>query len=416
MKEPRDGFDAVTLGRANNCIAQGALTNSKRPEVFVKGIYPTHLTEGTGCIVWDTHGKSYVDFICGLGSNLLGYANEGVINAAVHCMRTGSTLSLSSLEEIALADKLKANFLFTDKWKFFKTGSEACQSAIRIARAKFQENRTDGVVPLFKSRDLVLSEGYHGHSCQFVSLTPPAVGIPQMPHIKKLENFSEVPRAAAVIVEPFMTDVSEKRIAWLRQLREICNNSGTVLIFDEIITGFRVPKMSVSNYTGIHPDLICLGKALANGEPLSAVGGKNAIMGNMDYFTSGTFNGSRPPLAAAVEVIDQLKTKRPIAELWALGEKFLKAFNSMWTEKIWIEGYATRGVFRGDDMVKALFWQECCRAGILFGPSWFINFEHSSVIDRVLNTCSDVITKIKTGQVHLEGEMPQSPFAQKMRG
>jgi len=388
--------------RAMECIAQGSLTNSKRPSCLIEGIYPTHLATGHGAYVWDVEGNRFLDFICGLGSNILGYGHPEVTEAIIHRAHQGATLSLSSYTELFTAEKVKELVPWVEQVKFLKTGSEACQAALRIARAYTKRNR-------------VYTEGYHGWSDEFVSLTPPALGVMHHQWIRKLEAAEIEPDTAAVIIEPVMLDTSDDRIAWLRQLREFCTRNGVVLIFDEIITGFRYPGFTVAQHYGIQPDLICLGKAIANGMPLSAVAGKRDLMSGQEYFVSSTFAGETLSLAAATKTMQLLQTKYRLEHLWEKGGQFLKAFNSIWPGMIQIEGYPTRGYFKGDPEVKAKFWQEACRAGILFGPSWFFNFHHISVMDQVLNTCSDILTRIRTGSVQLEGKAPQSPFAAKVR-
>lgn len=402
--------------RANKCIAQKALTNSKRPSTFIDGVYPQHLSKGLGCHVWDTKGHKYADFIGGLGSNLLGYADVEIESAIVGAVKTGLALSLGSPLEVEYAEKIKALFPFIDHVKILKTGSEGTHAALRIARAS-------------TGRDIVLSEGYHAWHDEFVSLTPPALGVPKRNSIAKLDwmdcaqvnnghflpSFSGLDnKVAAVIVEPVITDASENRKAFLKALREKCTEVGALLIFDEVITGFRFPKWSVANYFGVTPDLIVLGKAIGGGMPLAVVGGKRKIMNDVEYFVSSTFAGERASLAAGLKVIEMLKSKRKIEHLWESGESFLSKFNAL-NDKLKIEGYPTRGVFKGDDLTKALFFQEACKAGILFGPSWFFNFHHIPLIDDVISACKDIMTRIKTGAVTLEGLAPQTPFAQKQR-
>lgn len=392
--------------RAQDCIAQSALTNSKRVECLVKGVYPTHLTHGLGCYVWDPRGKSYIDFICGLGTNILGYGDSEIAQVIADRARLGASLSLGTPLELDAAEKIKEILPFVDQVKFLKTGTEACLAALRIARAKTK-------------RTGVLSQGYHGWSDEFVSLSPPGIGVPRVFHesTASLGSFEsgELEDIAAVIVEPVMTDATEERIAWLRKLRQKCTESGTLLIFDEIITGFRYPKFAASEYYGITPDLICLGKAIGNGMPLSVVAGKKDVMSCDEYFVSSTFAGETLSLAAAHKTMTLLQTKYDLYHLWEKGAQFINRFNAMWPGQISIQGYPSRGVFTGDPMTKALFWQEAVKAGILFGPSWFFNFKHIEVMDEVLSTCQDIILRLKTNSVKLEGELPSSPFAQRMR-
>jgi glutamate-1-semialdehyde 2,1-aminomutase len=391
--------------RAELAIAHGALTNSKRPTCFVRGVYPTHLTKGRGCVVWDTNGKRYIDFICALGTNLLGYAHEEIGRAVYDQFMKGAVLSLGTDTEVLAAERVKELFPFIERLRFLKTGSDACVAALRIARTA-------------TGRDWVYSEGYHGFHDEFVALTPPALGIPKQEHghVRPLANLDDITEAvAAVIVEPIITDNSEKRIEWLRDLRRRCTQTGTVLIFDEIITGFRTPKYSVSAMYGIEPDLICLGKAMGNGMPISVVGGKQSIMEAGEYFISSTFAGDTTALAASLATMNLLQKKYNVDFLWEKGAIFQREFNRMWPEKLTISGYPTRGVFKGDDMVKALFFQEACKAGILLGSSFFFNFPHIEVMDEVLSAFRGIMTRIKTGSVELEGEMPRTPFAQRMR-
>lgn len=398
--------------RANQHIAQGALTNSKRPETFVKGVYPTHLKMGKGCEVWDLDGKKYYDFITGLGCNLLGYAQEDVNDAIVVQMMKGATLSLSTTIELDLAERIKTIFPFIDCMKFLKTGTEACAAAIRIARA-------------YKpGRHRILSEGYHGWSDGFVSLTPPAYGVSGDLKFEKLPDTedsitwiteAELFDVAAIIVEPIMTKLTPERAHYLRHLRNVCTAAGCLLIFDEVITGFRFPRFSVSNYLEIEPDLIVMGKAMANGLPLSLVGGKKHIMNCCEYFVSSTFAGETLSMAAACKTIDLLKSKFKLEYLWQQGEAWLKAFNEIWPEGIQIEGYPTRGRFVADPLVKALFFQESIESGLLFGPSWFFNFPLAEKHQITIGAVKDIIWKIKSGNVKLKGEMPKSPFADQVR-
>jgi glutamate-1-semialdehyde aminotransferase len=402
--------DFSTHKRALNCIAQGCLTNSKHPNSFVKSVYPTHLKKGYGAHVWDIDGKKYVDFITGLGTNLLGYANETIAAAAIEGIRAGNTLSLGTKIEIKVAETLKQIFPFVDAWKFVKTGNEACCAALKIART-YQQKKNQG-------NFVVLSKDYHGHNDEFNSLANP-VGVPPREWMKKLEtnyHINDIAEADAVIIEAVVTDISDEYRSWLQQLREDCTKTGCILIFDEIVTGFRFPKFSVSNYWGIIPDLICIGKAMANGFSLSAVGGKYELM-NQDYFVSSTFAGTMDALYACEKVLSLLlkDNRYKLDHLWEAGEKFLKDFNSLWPEKIRIEGYPTRGAFKGDDLTKALFFQECCYAGILVGPSFFFNFPLMEETFSVMSTFKDIIQRLKQGSVELEGEMPASPFAQKVR-
>lgn len=389
--------------RAQDSIHNAALTNSKRPECFVKGVYPTHITSGRGCHLTATDGRRYVDFICGLGSNLFGYGNHLISEAVISQIHKGSVYSLSSTLEVEAAERIKSLFPFVGKVRFLKTGTEAAMGAIRIARAH-------------TGRMKVLSHGYHGHADPFLSLVPPGFGIPKHPDIETLSSLEQVDETTAcVIIEPVITDFSDARRAYLLELKEKCAKAGALLIFDEIITGFRWPNYCVANQTGITPDIILLGKALGGGLPLSVIGTKPKIGDGKEWFISSTFAGDTLALAAFMKCTDMLKKDHSLLSLWDSGQEFLNTFNAIAPEIIRIEGYPTRGILVGEPMNKALFLQESCRAGILFGASWFYNFPHMDVKDSVLSTVKDILTRMKSGMVKLEGEMPQSPFAEKVR-
>lgn len=397
-------MDVDLMQRAQASIAQGALTNSKRPESFVKGVYPTHVKMGQGAYLWDSKNKKYIDFICGLGANLLGYGVQSIYYKAGKQMMYGPSLSFSTPDEVECAEKVKELFPFIDCMKFLKTGTEACLAALKIARAA-------------TGRTLVLSEGYHGWGDEFVSLTPPAAGVPQNQTIKPLKHIMDITtEVAAVIVEPVITEFTPERVDYLKNLREWTRAMGAVLIFDEIITGFRFPKFSVAAYTGVKPDLILLGKAIANGLPLSVVGGSYALMNGSNYFVSSTFAGETCSLVAATETMTLLQTKHNVEKLWEAGQAWIDRFNQIWPEGIRLKAYPTRGVFEADPLTKALFMQETCRAGLLFGPSWFFNFAHAALDLDYFSTIEEIICRIKKGQVTLMGEMPRSPFAAKVRG
>ncbi|MES3012644.1 MAG: aminotransferase class III-fold pyridoxal phosphate-dependent enzyme [Pseudomonadota bacterium] len=389
--------------RAQDAIAQGYLTNSKRPQSHVKGVYPSHVKGGLGCKLFGHDGRSYTDFICGLGTNLLGYGNERIAAAMQAELRNGYCHSFATHHEVEAAEKLKELFPFVDAVKFLKTGSEACLAAVKIARAS-------------TGRARVLSAGYHGWGDEFVSLTPPAFGCSGRAYTYELGGGYEIDdETAAVIVEPVITDASDARRAWLQELRETCTKHGTLLIFDEVITGLRWPRFSVSAHWSITPDLIVLGKALGGGMPLAAVGGRYDVMNRGEYFISSTYAGETLSLVAAKTAMTLLQTKYDLAVLWEKGQAFLDQFNAIAPGLVRIDGYPTRGAFKGALLTKALFFQEMCEAGVLFGPSWFFSFPLAEESHGVLQACRDVLTRIANGQVTLRGELPSSPFAEQVR-
>lgn len=395
--------------RAENAIAQGALTNSKHWNAHVKGVYPTHIKNSTGCHLIDTNGKSYVDFICGLGTNLLGYGHPLVENEVEKYRHQGKSPSFPHILEIEVAEKLKQVFPWVQRWKFLKSGSEACSAAIKMARAHSNK----------KEKKQVISEGYHGWHDSFISLEKPAKGVDgHFNLVKKADKnvlYNQID--CAYITEPVLVSNSESRIIEMGQVKRECEQENITLIHDEVITGFRYKSQSVSKHHNLEPDLIVIGKAMANGYPLAAVGGPASIMDN-DYFVSSTYAGELSSLAACGAVIDIVRTKPEfhIDRLWEAGAKFRKEFNEVSMELgFQIDGYATRGVFNGDPLAIAIFFQQACIAGILFGKSWFISHSHLPMLDVTLDSCKLIMEKMRVEKPQLIGELPQSPFSMRNR-
>ena len=396
-------FDAYH--RATNAIGHSALTNSKRISAFVKGVSPSHATKGSGAFIWDSEGKKYLDFICALGSNLFGYSNPYITKTIFQHISEGLTLSLSSMVEIEAAEKLKEAQPFIDKVRFLKTGTEACMASLRIARSHTGRRR------------VLQDSSYNGWSDELITNVSVGNGVNESSFISKLESLDQITdEIACVIMEPIITKYDEERIAYLKAIKEKCNQTGTLLIFDETITGFRWPSFSFSRHSGISPDILLLGKCIGGGLPLSAICLVKKELDKTDWFVSSTFAGEMLSLHAFIEVMRLLTQTLKIQDLWDKGLDMIQRFNQIYPEKISIEGYGTRGVFKGDELVFALFMQECHKAGILIGASFFLNFANIDYKEQTLSTFQDILIRIKLGQVKLEGEMPKKPISMKARG
>lgn len=398
-------FDPTTWkSRADASIAHGALTNSKRTASFVEGAYPTHGERAHG-VRFVADGREYLDFGCANGSNLLGYGHPEIGKAIARAYSDGSLLTIGSVVEVQAAEMLMAHIPFIRRLRFLKTGTEACLAAITMARAA-------------TGRLKVLSSGYHGWSPEFTSLSAPGHGCPpgyvrKLPdRLADIENWNEL---AAVIVEPVHLDFSQERKEWLIALSHRCREHGVVLIFDEVITGFRVPKLCIASHWGIYPDLICLGKAIGGGLPLAVVGGRADVMECVnEYFVSSTFAGETCALAAMMAVLKLLQNDlTSIDRLWALGQRWQEKFNELSGGIVSLEGYPTRGYF-APSLPRDIFMQDCALAGIVFSPSLFLAFPHEDEWSA-FSTLEAVLWKIKTGRAPMIFQRPRSAFAQKVR-
>jgi glutamate-1-semialdehyde aminotransferase len=383
--------------RSRDVLAQGCLTYSKRSDQFVKGVYPTHVTGGDGYKLFGADGKMYVDFICGLASNIICVNNN---------------YSLPTTAEVLLAEAIRDRVPCCEKLRILKTGSEACQAAVRIARA-YEENKKQ------PGANSVNGQGYHGWHNVFISEEDPGTGtVPEGYNkcktidevIAKIESPNEGGAFCACIIEPVQLDISDEHIAKLRKLRDLCTKRGIVLIFDEVITGFRVPKYTIANYFGIQPDIICLGKALANGHPISVVGGKREIMDTPGWFVSSTFAGELESIVSAGRVLEVLD-EAALDELWHKGQWFQKIFNSI-SSRIQLVGIPTKAIWKAEsEEFRALFFQEMCKKGYLIGKAWHIMVAHDvQILEQFLADADKVITMINTNAVGLEGELPGFVF------
>lgn len=379
--------------RAKASIAQGCTTFSKKSSQYIEGISSTHAISGYGpaMVVETLQGNQeiMVDFVCGLGSNLLDVRNN---------------FSLPSTQEVVLAERIKALFPCIEKVKILKTGTAATDAAVRIARA-------------YTGKSLVWGTGYHGSSDLWVSVEDPGVGT-FFQFYFKFNNLQDLAQAlrnvpaddqqlAAVIIEPVQLDMNVRPL--LEEIRRLCTEKEIILIHDEVITGFRFLDYSVSNHFGIQPDLICLGKALGNGAAISIVGGKDEIMETEGLFISNTHNGELSGIVAALQTLDFL-TREKISDLWNRGEAFQFAFNKL-SPKLQVVGYPTRGELRGDDEFKALFMQEMSKRGYFFGRAWFITHAHTAeILAQCLKVAGEVVAHIDAGLVKLEGLAPRPIF------
>jgi len=399
IADETQGKEKMQSGR----IAQGALTNSKRDTAFIRPTYPTQFVKGCGNYLSIDTGVQYLDFLGALGTNWFGYGNIEIAEAIHAQAMKGCLYSLGSDLENEYAQRICEYFPFMDKIKIFKTGSEGCSAAIRMARTYTKRNR-------------VLSEGYHGWHDEFVSIMPNNVGIPHGASMEnwdgKLESIDTTQRIpAAIIIEPVALDWSDARKKYLQDLKAICKKHDIVLIFDETITAFRFLKGAVSKCFGVYPDLSIQGKALANGLPISVVGGRREIM-DSEYFCSGTFGGELLTLAAAIKCLNLVQNDFNPDLHWERLSEFKKKFNEIDPEIIKMDGYPTRGTFIArDDMSLSIFCEQAVIAKLFFHPkTWFLNRYHIPAIDNVLSISSHIISRIKRGNITLKGEMFSSPF------
>ena len=415
------------LKKAKKLIPSCTQTFSKGPTQFVQGIAPAFLERGSGCHVYDVDGNAYLDYGMALGAVILGYAYEPTRKILQEQLSQGTVFTLPHPLEVQLAELLVELIPSAEMVRFGKNGSDVTAGAVRVARA-------------YTGREKVACSGYHGWQDWYIGTTTRNLGVPEavrdltfpfqynkIDSLKKIfqENRNEI---AAVILEP--VGVVQPENGFLEKVKDITHENKTILIFDEVVTGFRISLGGAQEYYRVTPDLTCLGKAMGNGLPISAVVGKKEIMALFDeVFFSFTFGGEVLSLAAAISTLQEIKNKKVIEHLWRQGEKLRKGYNSL-ASRYGLEKYSrTLGLpprtmveFKDkqgqeDLALKSLFQQEAIKRGVLFTGAHNLSFSHTDAdIDATLAVYEEVMKILKEAidqgdvEARLEGEKVQPVF------
>ncbi|TVU76180.1 aminotransferase class III-fold pyridoxal phosphate-dependent enzyme [Pseudoalteromonas distincta] len=412
------------LQRAEKTIPLGSQTFSKSKMSLPLGAAPMFLDKGIGSQIWDIDGNQYTDFINGLLCISLGYQDTDVDDAIRTQLCKGISFSLPHKLEAEVAELLVKLIPCAEMVRFAKNGSDVTSAAIRLARA-------------YTNKEHIAVCGYHGWQDWYIGSTTRDLGVPQA--TKKLthgftyndisslealiENHSD--ELAAVIMEPL--NITPPEDGFLEKVRELCSRNGIVLIFDEIITGFRYHLGGAQSYFGVTPDLATFGKGMANGMPLSAIVGKREIMMLMnDIFFSGTFGGETLSLAAAKATIGKMQQVKFDQYIWSLGEYLIEQYQehcsefsmfelkglAPWTFLLINEGHDTPA-----NTIKSWLIQELCKRGILFIGSHNLSLSHTKKdIDKLINAYrelfrqAEILNEQHSFAAHLDGLEIESIF------
>jgi glutamate-1-semialdehyde 2,1-aminomutase/spore coat polysaccharide biosynthesis protein SpsF len=388
VKKWRLTESARLKARADAVVPGCSQTFSKAPSQFVQGVAPVFLARGAGCRVWDADGNEFIDYGMALGAVILGYGYPAVTSAVERQLRDGAILSLPHPLEVEVSELLVELFPCAEMVRFAKNGSDATSGAVRLARA-------------FTGREIIACCGYHGWQDWFIGTTTRHAGVPAAVRaltvpftyndLASLERvFVEHPgQVAAVIMEP--VGVEAPRDGFLERVRTLTRREGALLVFDEILTGFRLARGGAQEYFGVVPDLACVGKAMANGLPISAVVGPRDLMRLFDeIFFSFTFGGDLVALAAARATIAEILEANVIAHVWSQGRILQDGYNVL-ARTYGLEGATAcvglppRTVFTFRDeqgaeslLLKSLFQQECVKRGVLLSGGQNLAYAHGA--------------------------------------
>ena len=394
------------LQRAEATIPLGSQTFSKSRTQYPVGVSPLFIDRAKGSYVWDLDGNRYIDLVNSLAAITLGYNNKYVNRAVSRQLKKGTLFSLPGVLETEVAEQIVELVPSAEMVRFAKNGTDATSAAIRLARA-------------YTGRDHVIFCGYHGWQDWFVGATTKNKGVPQavsmLTHkfnyndLESLTNlFSAFPnQIAAVILEPMNSTYPKQ--GFLEGVRELTQKNGSILIFDEVVTGFRFDIGGAQKLFDVTPDLTALGKGMANGHPLSAVVGKIEIMNEMEnIFFSGTFGGELLSLASAKATIELYKKIDVCAELNFIGSTLATGLKQIitdlemesvleisghptWLFLLWKSAYG-----QPVENIKAFFLQEMFKSGVLILSTHNVSLSlKEKDIDKVLVAYQATLCKLK---------------------
>jgi len=399
-------------------MPRGTQTMSKCPDQFVDGVYPKFADKAEGAHFYDIEGNKYLDYMCGLGPIILGYNHERTNRAIREQLAKGIIFTLPTLLEQELAQLMIDVIPCAEQVRFAKNGTDADLAAVRIARS-------------YTGKEHIAKCGYHGWG-DWHAITMRDHGVPsslkdivhdfEYNDLQSLEDVLKSHDVAAVIMEP--QALTAPAPGFLEGARKLCDQYEALLVFDEVVTGFRWDLGGAQKYYGVTPDLACFGKAMANGMPISAICGKAEYMKELDHaFFSMTFGGECLSLAAAIETIKELKDK-DYSHIWEMGNLFKDGIVKAATEAdldINLAGSGPRhnlsfsSDYEDPSGMKDLFYQEMVKQGILFTNVLYKSFAHTAEdIHKTSKSAEFAFEKVKNnmGDVDsvLEGKRSVSIF------
>lgn len=379
----------------------GGSQGTRQPEYSE---YPIFFDRAKGCRMWDVDGNEYIDFLCSIGPILLGYAYDPVDDAVHEIVHSSFQSSMNHPVMIDVARLLCEIVPCAEGVRFMKTGTEATQLAVRLAR-------------YITGRMHIARHGYHGWADMFIgSWNNPGADKDASEKLHAFDGTAEgldkllsesKEQFAAVILCPADTRPFTREN--YQGIIDVAHQHGALAIFDEIKSGFRIAPGGAQELLGVIPDLTTLSKGLANGYPLSAIVGRKEYMDEMPRAgIAGTFSVEGLSLAAARATLTEIKTKNVVEHLHAMGQRFIDGLNQICASHgkseasaygdpvpsmprlLWREGTVQGGCQFIDDEDFRSFFGELYRTGVFFS-SWhvgFINFSHQPHdIDEALDIC-----------------------------
>jgi len=388
--------------RALAVMPVGSSTNSKAPVLLPEE--PEVIVRGSGCRVWDDRGREFIDYRCALGPVTLGYADPTVDAAIRAQLDDGILFGHPHPLETTTAELFCALVPGAEAARFLKTGGEALAAVIRIARAH-------------TGRDRVVQIGYNGWLNSLAAgarVLPGATSdaVPGVPaplaalhHAVEWEDREALDRLfltrgseiAVVLIAADYPAVPEAA-DFYRYLRELTDRHGTLLAYDEMVTGFRVALGGMAEDTGVLPDLSVFGKGIANGMPLAVYCGRREVLGVLDrgeVVVTSTYGGETLSLAAATATMTAIRDRDVIQRLHTSGTRLQEGMNALFAEAgsaIRLVGHPACPQFVGSDADVQGFLRAAFRNGLSFYRVVYVNAAHTDAdIDETLRRVAEAL-------------------------
>jgi glutamate-1-semialdehyde 2,1-aminomutase len=429
--KPPNAQKSEAAFEAAKAVLAGGVNSPVRAFRAVGGT-PRFISKGKGAVLTDLDGNSYIDYVGAWGPMILGHADERVAAAASKVLGKGWSFGAPTEAETRLGERVVEDFPSIERVRFVNSGTEATMSAIRLARG-------------FTGRDLIVKcEGcYHGHADALLVKggsglatfgTPSSSGVPAAATGNTLvvpyNEFEETTRVfaehgsqiAAFLVEPVAGNMGcvPPLEGYLGHLRKLCTEHGALLIFDEVITGYRLHTGGAQGLYGVTPDLTCLGKIIGGGFPVGAYGGRADIMALLSpdgpVYQAGTLAGNPLAMAAGLATLEALHAEGVYAQLEANSEKLFEALRAVATKA----GVVTAGnrvgsmmtvFFQAGPVVNwtsaakcdtdryAKFFQAMLARGVYLPPSqyetFFVSLAHTDEqIEQTIEAAEDAFEEI----------------------
>ena len=425
---------AVLLERSKKVLA-GGVSSEFRKYNHPHAIFYTH---GRGSHIYDVDGNDYLDFTLSQGPLILGHSHPKVLEAVAEYSKEGQLFAGQHIREIELAEKLNRLIPSAELMRFCLDGSAAVQTAFRVARAKTG-----------RQKFLRFEGHYHGwldNVCWGISspatgtlgsrehpnVYPWSQGLPtqsgdefiilpwndlELLRTTVAENYQEI---AAIITEPIMCNNGcvVPAEGFLQGMREICDQYGIALIFDEVITGFRISISGAQQYFDVKPDLSIFAKAMGSGYPISAIVGRKewmSVIEDASVIHAGTMNSGNPTIAAALATIGVLETEQPYERLFLYGRKLMEGlrqaaaetkqnllvqgpgpmFHTGFTNLCWVNDYRDTLTYDREKLGKFIAGMHNRGVRVIGRGLWYISAAHTEQdIDHAIKMATEVLSEM----------------------